>query len=161
MKLTRLYGSTERFHRLLAEHRLASFLITAGLLLTTADAARRTAPEETHVGILTWVLLGLMVLSAMYSLALTRWHGLTRGRLSPARMSLVRLGLAWTAGLTVFIYGFVAVMTGSPLVVLWVGVLLALLLTGWVLMSVGRDSRPTGVGGEGKRSVAIALRRRT
>ena len=44
----------------------------------------------------------------------------------------VRLVVAWFIGLSPALYGITATMVGSPLVVMWIGVVLAIGLVGWV-----------------------------
>lgn len=47
----------------------------------------------------------------------------------------IRLFVAWTVGVSPFLYGFAAVMAGSPVALIWVGVLVSLCLLGWIALS--------------------------
>lgn len=79
-----------RVSRLLSEHRLASFAVTAVILLLTADSIRRVLSDEDEWGgVLMWALLAVAAYSAI---ATVFW--LRRG---PPES---RLFIAWFSGIT-------------------------------------------------------------
>ena len=116
-------GLAERLSRFLSRHRLPSFLFTAVSLVLVADAIRRTLSVDTEVSVLTWAAIGLMAYAVVAVLFLKRR--------APAN---VRLVVAWFIGLSPALYGMTASIVGSPLVVMWIGVVLAIGLVGWVAL---------------------------
>jgi hypothetical protein len=107
----------ERLSNFLVERRLASFLVTRALILVMADAIRQVLPVESDSTVLTWIAVALMVQGAVSSVLV-------------ARQTAVRIGMlaAWALGVTPSMYGFVAVLSGSPVVLMWSGVVLSLVL---------------------------------
>jgi hypothetical protein len=89
-----------------------------------ADSVRRVLSDEGQVGILTWVLLALMAYAAIATV-----FSLRRGPESS------RLIMAWGSGITPALYGMAAALAGSPTSVMWLGVLLAVALVGWVAVT--------------------------
>jgi hypothetical protein len=103
------------------EHRLASFLGTAVILLLMGDSIRRTLPDDEHGGVLMWVWIGLGVYSGIATVYLVR-----RGPESGAALHcLVQRDHTCLGGMA-------AALTGSPVFVMWVGILLSIGLVGWV-----------------------------
>lgn len=116
---------TERLSRLLSRHRIPAFLITAVSLLLVADAIRRVLSDsgDDRVDALTWAALALMAYAVVAVLFLQRR--------APGN---VRLVVAWFIGLSPALYGMTAAIVGSPIVVMWIGVVLAIGLVGWVAL---------------------------
>lgn len=114
-----------RLSRLLSRNRLPAFLITAVSLVLVADAIRRVLSDsgDAQVDALTWAALALMAYAVVAVLFLQRR--------APEN---VRLVVAWFIGLSPALYGITATMVGSPLVVMWIGVVLAIGLVGWVAL---------------------------
>lgn len=111
-----------RISRLLSEHRLASFAVTAVTLLLMADSIRRVLPDEEGEGeVVMWAAVAVAAYSAIATVYLVR-----RG---PPE---TRLFLAWFSGITPALCGMAAALYGSPALVMWVGILLAIGLVGWV-----------------------------
>jgi len=115
----------ERLSRLLSRNRLPSFLITAVSLVLVADAIRRAMSDsgDARVDALTWAALALMAYAVVAVLFLQR-----------RAPDNVRLVVAWFIGLSPALYGMTAVAVGSPFVVMWIGVVLAIGLVGWVAL---------------------------
>jgi hypothetical protein len=111
----------ERISALLAERRLASFVITGAVILLMADAIRRVLPTESEVNVLTWIALALMAYAVIATVLLLK-------RVAPN----VPLVVNWSLGISPSLYGFAAVLAGSPVVVMWFGSLLSLCLVAWV-----------------------------
>jgi hypothetical protein len=103
------------------EHRLASFLGTAVILLLMGDSIRRVLPDDEHGGVLMWVCIGLGVYSGIATVYLVR-RGPESGRLF----------IAWFSAITPALVGMAAALAGSPVFVMWVGILLSIGLVGWV-----------------------------
>ena len=114
----------ERISRFLAERRLASFVITSVVILLMADAIRRVLPNESDVNVFTWIALALMAYAVIATVML-------RKRVTPN----VRLGVAWSLGLSPSLYGFAAVLSGSPVVLMWFGGLVSLSLVAWLTIT--------------------------
>jgi hypothetical protein len=113
---------TERLSRLLDRHRLPAFLITSISLVLLADAIRRVLSDaDAQVDALTWAALALMVYAVVAVLFLQE-----------RAPDNVRLVVAWFIGLSPALYGVTAAAVGSPLVVMWIGVVVAIGLVGWV-----------------------------
>ena len=113
---------TERLSRLLDRHRLPAFLITSVSLVLLADAIRRVLSDaDAQVDALTWAALALMVYAVVAVLFLQE-----------RAPDNVRLVVAWFIGLSPALYGMTAAAVGSPLVVMWIGVVVAIGLVGWV-----------------------------
>jgi hypothetical protein len=111
-----------RVSRLLSEHRLVSFAVTAVTLLLMADSIRRVLPDEEGEGeVVMWAAVAVAAYSAIATVYLVR-----RG---PPE---TRLFLAWFGGITPALCGMAAALAGSPALVMWVGVLLAIGLVGWI-----------------------------
>jgi len=111
-----------RVSRLLSEHRLASFAVTAVILLLMADSIRRVLSDKDEWGgVLMWALLAVAVYSAIATVFWVR-----RG---PPES---RLFIAWSSGITPALCGMAAALAGAPALVMWVGVLLAVVIVGWV-----------------------------
>lgn len=120
-------GLAERLSRFLSRHRLPSFLFTAVALLLVGDAIRRAQPDsDAEVGALTWAALALMAYAVVAVPFLQR-----------RAPDNVRLVVAWFIGLSPALYGVTAAVVGSPLVVMWIGVVLAIGLVGWVALRPG------------------------
>lgn len=117
-------GLAQKLSRFLSRHRLPSFLITAVSLVLVADAIRRVLSDaDTQVDALTWAALALMAYAVVAVLFLQR-----------RAPDNVRLVVAWFIGLSPALYGMTATVVGSPLIVMWVGVVLAIGLVGWVAL---------------------------
>ena len=114
----------ERLSRFLSLHRLPSFLITAVSLVLVADAFRRVLSDsDAQADALTWAALALMAYAVVAVLFLRR-----------RAPDNVRLVVAWFIGLSPALYGMTATIVGSPLVVMWIGVGLAIGLVGLVAL---------------------------
>jgi hypothetical protein len=100
----------QRVSEFLATRRLMSFLISALAILLVADSGRRVAPDHAEADVLTWIALSHMVLAGIVTLVLPRL-------VHPS----VRQFVAWGVGFSPFLYGFAAVMAGSPTLLTWVG----------------------------------------
>jgi hypothetical protein len=122
----------ERVSRFLAEHRVASFLITAIGAVLVADSVRRDLSEESQINFITWVALALMAYAVV-----PIWVVLRR---TPAN---VRLFVAWGLALQPVLFGIVAAMNGSPVFTMWLGVLLTVGLVAWVLAEPRTHGQPT------------------
>jgi hypothetical protein len=117
-------GLAEKLSRFLSRHRLPSFLITAVSLVLVADAIRRVLSDaDGQVDALTWAALALMAYAVVAVLFLQR-----------RAPDNVRLVTAWFIGLSPALYGMTATVVGSPLIVMWIGVVLAIGLVGWVAL---------------------------
>ena len=117
-------GLAEKLSRFLSRHRLPSFLITAASLVLVADAIRRVLSDaDGQVDALTWAALALMAYAVVAVLFLQR-----------RAPDNVRLVTAWFIGLSPALYGMTATVVGSPLIVMWIGVVLAIGLVGWVAL---------------------------
>jgi hypothetical protein len=117
-------GLAERVSGFLSRHRLPSFLFTAVALVLVADAIRRAlSGSDAAADALTWAALGLMAYAVVAVLFLQR-----------RAPDNVRLVVAWFIGLSPALYGMTATIVGSPLVVMWIGVALAIGLVGWVAL---------------------------
>jgi hypothetical protein len=116
-----LSGLAESLSNLMSRHRLATFLITAAILLFWADAIRRVLPESGEVNAVTWCAVALM---ATAPIAVVVW---LRG--APEE---TRFFLAWAAAQIPALLGMAAALTGSPTIVMWLGVLFAIGLLGFV-----------------------------
>lgn len=103
------------------EHRLASFLGTAVILLLLGDSIRRVLPEDEQGGVLMWIWIGL---GAYGGIATVYW--VQRGPESG------RLFIAWFSAITPALCGMAAAFAGSSVFVMWVGILLSIGLVGWV-----------------------------
>jgi hypothetical protein len=120
-----------RSSKLIADHRLRAFLITAALILLIADSGRiEVAGEDAQTSVLTWVAVGLIVLGAIETFIAPRL-------VAPN----VRLGIAWSLGMTPFLFGFAALMAGSPILVMWLGLVVSLCLIASVALFVDREAR--------------------
>ncbi|HZA60864.1 MAG TPA: hypothetical protein VE754_04175 [Actinomycetota bacterium] len=111
-----------RLSKFLSEHRLASFLVTAAALVLMAEAVRRVLPNGGQVSVLTGVLLAPMAYAPIATV-----YTLRRG---PQPFRLV---MAWSVGVTPALFGIAAALNGSPAIVMWGGVLLAIALVGWIV----------------------------
>jgi hypothetical protein len=117
-------GLAERLSGFLSRHRLPSFLFTAVALVLVGDAIRRAQSDTgAEVDALTWAALALMAYAVVAVPFLQRR--------SPDN---VRLVVAWFIGLSPALYGMTATVVGSPLVVMWIGVVVAIGLVGWVAL---------------------------
>jgi len=117
-------GLAERLSRFLSRHRLPSFLFTAVALVLVADAVRRALSDsDAGADALTWAALALMAYAVVAVLFLQR-----------RAPDNVRLVTAWFIGLSPALYGMTATIVGSPLVVMWIGVVVAIGLVGWVAL---------------------------
>jgi len=110
-----------RVSRLLSEHRLASFAVTTVALLQLGVSIRIVLPKVEGGGVLMWAFVALAAYSAIATVFLVR-----RG---PPE---TRLFIAWFSGITPALCGMAAALAGSPALVMWVGILLAIGLVGWV-----------------------------
>jgi hypothetical protein len=110
-----------RVSKLLSEHRLGSVVVTTVALLQMGVSIRRVLPEEEGGGVLMWVFVALAAYSAIATVFWVR-----RG---PPE---TRLFIAWFSGITPALSGMAAALAGSPALVMWVGILLAIGLVGWV-----------------------------
>jgi hypothetical protein len=122
----------ERGSRFLAEHRLASFLITAIGAVMLADSVRRDLSEESQINLITWVALALMAYAVI-----PIWVVLRR---VPAN---VRLFAAWGLALQPVVFGMAAALSGSPVFTMWLGVLLTVGFVAWVLAEPRTRGQPT------------------
>jgi len=127
---------SERFSKLIADHPLRIFLVTTVMILLTADAGGLdVSDEDLAAGVLTWVAVGLIALGVIETLVAP--HLVAAG---------ARLGVAWALGLTPFVFGFAALMAGSPIQVMWLGALISICLTALVAFVFTRplegDPRP-------------------
>jgi hypothetical protein len=117
----RLQAFVVGISRFLSERRLASFLITAVTLVLMADSIRRVLPDARQGGVLMWAFLAV---AAYAVIATVFW--VRKGPQSS------RLFIAWFSGITPALCGMAAALSGSPALVMWLGVLLAIGLVGWV-----------------------------
>jgi hypothetical protein len=111
----------ERVSRFLREHRLASFLISAAVLLVIAEDIVWVLPEARNASLLGWLFVAAMSYSP-YAVVVLR-------RRTPPN---IRPFLAWSAALGAAFAGFAAALTGAPVVVMWLGIGLTLALVGWI-----------------------------
>jgi hypothetical protein len=107
----------KRVSRILRDRPLVSLLITAAALTLTADAVRKVVSGDGHIDVFTWVALALMGYAVIAAVILPK-------RVDPS----VRPFLAWGVGTSPSVYGYAAVLFGSPNLVMWVGVVLSLCL---------------------------------
>jgi hypothetical protein len=114
-------GFGVRVSRLLSEHRLGSFVVTTVALLQMGVSIRLVLSKEEGGGVLIWAFLALVAYSAIATVFWVR-----RG---PAES---RFLIAWGSGITPALCGMAAALAGSPELVMWVGILLAIGLVGWV-----------------------------
>jgi hypothetical protein len=114
----------ERASRIIAEHRVACFLVTAGAIILMWDATRRVLPDETETSLFTWVLLGLMAYSIVALVYVRKRFPVD-----------VRNVFAYGMAVSPAFYGFAAALFGSPVVVMWIGAALAIVLTGFVVFT--------------------------
>ena len=112
-----------RLSRFLSRHRLPAFLVTAVSLVLVGDAIRRALSGDSEVSLLTWAAVGLMAYAA-FAVLFFRDRG-------PEN---VRLAMLWFIGLSPALYGMTATVAGSPVVVMWIGVALAIGLVGWIAL---------------------------
>lgn len=126
----------ERVSRFLAEHRVASFLMTAIGAVLVADSVRKGLSEESQTDLITWVALALMAYAVV-----PIWVVLRR---TPAN---VRLFVAWGLALQPVLFGIVAAMSGSPVFTMWLGVLVTVGLVAWVLADPRTRAQPTSDSG--------------
>jgi hypothetical protein len=93
-------------------------------LVLVADAIRRALSDsDAGADALTWAALALMAYAVVAVLFLQR-----------RAPDNVRLITAWFIGLSPALYGMTATIVGSPLVVMWIGVVVAIGLVGWVAL---------------------------
>jgi hypothetical protein len=116
-----LLGLAESLSKLMSRRRLASFLITAASLLLMADAIRRVLSDDAHINLLTWTALALMAYALIALIFVLR-----------RAPQDVRFSMAWTIALIPATAGMAATLTGSPDIMMWLGVLLAIGLVGWI-----------------------------
>src|SRR5262245_2617371 len=116
-------GLAESLSRLLSRRRVAAFAITAGSLVLVADAIRKELSGDAEVGALTWAAVALMAYAVVAVVFLQRR--------APEN---IRLVVAWFIGLSPALYGMTAALAGSPVIVMWFGVVLAIGLVGWVAL---------------------------
>jgi membrane protein CcdC involved in cytochrome C biogenesis len=110
-----------RSSELIAKHRSRAFVITAIGILVIADSGRRAVSvDDSQLSELTWMVVGLMALSVIATLLALRF-------VQPS----VRLGVVWALGVTPFIYGFAALMSGSPIAFMWLGMIVSICLIAW------------------------------
>ena len=114
----------QKLSRLLSGHRLASFVVTAGALILVAGAIGGALSGEPEADVFTWTALALMAY-AVFAVVYFR-------RRAPQD---VRVAMTWFLGVSPAIYGIGAVLVGSPVVVMWMGVALAIGLIGWLAVS--------------------------
>ena len=124
MAATGIQALVVRVSRLLSEHRLGSFVVTTVALLQLGGSIRLVLREEEGGGGLVWAFLALAAYSAIATVFWVR-----RG---PPES---RLFIAWFSGITPALCGMAAALYGSPALVMWVGILLAIGLVGWVAMT--------------------------
>ena len=110
-----------RVSKLLSEHRLPSFAVTTVALLQMGVSIRLVLPKEEGGRVLIWAFVALAAYSAIATVFLVR-----RG---PPE---TRFFIAWFSGITPALCGMAAALAGSPALVMWVGILLAIGLVGWV-----------------------------
>jgi hypothetical protein len=92
------FSMSVRSSKLIADHRLRAFLITAALILLIADSGRRdVAGEDSQATILTWVAVGLIMLGVVETIVAPRLV-----------VPSVRLAVAWSLALSPFLFGFAA-----------------------------------------------------
>jgi hypothetical protein len=115
--------------RFLSQRRLASFLITAVTLVLMAESIQRVLPDARQGGVLMWAFLA----GAAYAAIATAFW-VRKGPQSS------RLFIAWFSGITPALCGMAAALSGSPALVMWLGVLLAI---GLRLGRRGRQTRMT------------------
>lgn len=94
--------------------------------------SERMMPDETRTSVVTWVALGLMAYAIVASVYVQR-------RFPPDKRNVVAWGLAVSPA----VYGYAVALFGSPVVVMWIGVVLAVVLTGFVVLV----ARPVDEGG--------------
>jgi hypothetical protein len=114
-------GLAERLSNLISRHRLSSFLVTVASLLLMADAIRRVLPDDAQVSLLTWTALALMAYAVIALIFVVRRF--------PQE---IRVFVAWGTAVIPAITGMSATLTGSPTIMMWLGVLLSVGLVGWI-----------------------------
>jgi hypothetical protein len=122
----RVFRLYESLSKLMSRHQLASFVITAATLLLMADATRRVISDDAQFNLLTWIALALMAYPVF-----ALWYVQRRAPQD------IRFVMAWTVALIPATAGISATVTGSPAIMMWIGVLLAIGLVGWVAVRPG------------------------
>lgn len=126
--LDEMDSTVSRIQRFLSERPLASFLIAAAAILITADAGRQVASDKNpQMSLLSWAALGLMLFAVIQTAVLLRFVP-----------SENRLSVRWGIAIAPHVFGQSAVMTGSPLFLIWIGTLLSLGLAAWAALSTAR-----------------------
>jgi hypothetical protein len=109
--------------------------ITGLVLVVLADDGRWVAPDVTYWGVMSWVAVVLMTCTAIATLAWSRLVS-SLGHPPAGWFTTTR----WALGTTPALAGFVAVLTGSPLALMWIGFGLSLALLGFVTALITRSS---------------------
>ena len=121
----RLLVMNERVSGLIAGHPLVAFLITAIALATLADSVRQVLAEGGHVTWLTFGFIAMMVYAVVGTLWLSRYFAPN-----------VRLFVSWVMGMSPALLGVVAALANSPVLIMWIGLLLSLCLVGLIAFRV-------------------------
>lgn len=127
MKRARIVAESERFSKLLSEHRLRAFLITVVGVIMLAQSAK-VFPDDTHVDAITWICLGLMMLSVLQSFTLL-------SVVDPR----IRLVTAWGVSMSPFLFGYAGFSGGSPMSLMWLGAAVSLCLVARTAIFVSTD----------------------
>ena len=116
--------------RFLVQRPLASFLIAVILILGTAGSWQQIAERENErVTLSTWLFLGLMVAYPVWNLLL----------LLRAVRPDSRVFVRWASAFGPHVFGQVALTTGSPLFVLWIGGAVSVALAAWASISASKE----------------------
>jgi hypothetical protein len=114
-------GLAEGLSNLISRHRLSSFLATVAFLLLMADAIRRVLSDDAQVNVLTWTALALMAYAVCALIFVL--HRAPQN---------VRFFMAWGMAVIPATSCMAAALTGSPTIMMWLGVLLSIGLVGWI-----------------------------
>jgi hypothetical protein len=86
-----------------------------------ADAIRRVLSDDARVNVLTWIALALMSYAVIALIFVLRRFPQD-----------VRFLMAWGTAVIPATSGMAAALTGSPTIMMWLGVLLSIGLVGWI-----------------------------
>jgi hypothetical protein len=119
-------GMTEA-NRLLAEHPWPAFLITMAVLLLILGLVQFVAPPHPHWSWFSWIVVGVDV---YVTVVVALFPRIVR---ASARDTLI---VRWGQAVAPALFGFVAAMSGSPVVLLLVGIAVSMVLLAFCAWSV-------------------------
>ena len=116
--------AAQRLSELIARKPVVALLTTVVVLLLIAGSGPpAVAGDDLRVGPVTWVAIVLMAWGAIATIVAPRFV-----------MPAGRLAVIWALALTPFSFGFAALMFGSPLLVMWIGLVVSVVLLIWVAL---------------------------